>query len=136
MSIKAYTRTLRNTEEPRDIERRLLARATAGLHPHQEAFDAAGRVERAALLTEELRAALWENQRVWMALRTDLALPANGLAPDLRAGLLSLSIWVSNHTQSVLGGRGTLAPLVEVNRNIIAGLSAAPEARSPAAAAV
>lgn len=125
MSIKAYTRTLKTTETPRQIERRLLSRATAGLERYRDGYDGADRRARAQMRTPEFQQALWDNQQIWMSLKADLALPDNTLPPELRAGLLSLALWVGRQTQAVLGGGGSLAPLIEVNHNIIHGLDAA-----------
>lgn len=124
MSIKAYTRTLKNTEEPRQIERRLIARATATLEAYRDGYDQADKTGRALMLTPEMKSALWQNQQIWLALKSDLALPDNSLEPQLRAGLLSLAIWVGRQTQAVLGGGGRIAPLIEINQNVLAGLEA------------
>ncbi|MGD9862228.1 MAG: flagellar biosynthesis regulator FlaF, partial [Pseudodonghicola sp.] len=69
-----------------------------------------------------LRDALWQNQRVWMAFRTDLAQPGNQLPPELRAAMISLSVWVDTHTRGVLQGKNKVRPLVEINKTIIRGL--------------
>lgn len=134
MSINAYTRTLRNTEDPRQIERRVLSQVTSSLARHADTFDAAAKTDRVMLLDATLKTALEDNQKVWSTLRMALALPGNGLPEQLRADLISLSIWVDEQTRSVLGTRGRIAPLVEINRNIIAGLAQAAPVAMPAEA--
>jgi len=124
MSIAAYKRTIRETESPRQIERRILTEVTNRLERHVAAFDATRDPgERLALLSDGLRQAVWENEGVWITLKADLAVPENRLPPALKAQLISLALWVERHSQAVLGGKGQLAPLVEINRAIIAGLA-------------
>lgn len=112
MSIAAYTRTIKETETPRQIERRVVAQVTVALERH--AGDAPG--------TPELRDALVRNQRLWGAFRADLIGEDNALPAELRAGLISLSFWVDRHTVQVLDGTATAEPLIDVNRKILAGL--------------
>ena len=124
MSVAAYKRTISHTEAPRQIERRILARVTSELEEQFQAFDAAeGKLERLQILADGLRHTLWKNQKVWMAFKMDLMESDNGLNPDLRASLLSLSAWVEKHTQSVLSGGKTVKPLIDINRSIIDGLN-------------
>jgi flagellar protein FlaF len=42
---------------------------------------------------------------------------------DLRAKLVSISIWVERHTASVLTGKDDVQELIDVNQMVIAGLS-------------
>lgn len=123
MSFSAYKRILEQTESPRQIERRILARITANLEQHQIYFDGLPPADRLAILAGELNAVLWENQQFWQALMADLAEPGNQLPPELRAGLLSIGAWVERHTRAVVGGMANLEALVEVNRNIERGLA-------------
>lgn len=124
MSIAAYKTTIRESESPRQIERRLLIRVTSLLDQHAHSYDSApAGFDRMTQLSPELRGALSDNLAIWAALKSDLALPENGLPADLRAMLISLALWVDRQTNSVLGGAGGIAALVEINRNIISGLS-------------
>ena len=66
--------------------------------------------------------ALHRNMQLWIALSADLLDDANKLPEQVRASLLSLSIWVEKHTKSVLAGNDTVDALIDVNRSIIAGL--------------
>lgn len=134
MSIAAYRRTIRDTEAPRQMERRILANVTGRLEALQHSYDGTeDKMRRFDLLAGDLRGALWENQLVWMALKADLALPGNALSVELRAALLSLALWVERQTQTVMGGGGQVAPLVDVNRRIINGLSGSAEPEAGAA---
>lgn len=128
MSINAYKNTIRQSESPRQIERRILSRLTGALEAYS-AYDAVTHpLERMEILSNGLRDALAENQRFWNVLKIDLAMPENQLSPDLRAGLLSLALWVDRQTSAILGGKTGVMALVDINRSIVAGLSASPAA--------
>lgn len=132
MSIAAYKATIRQSETPRQIERRILSRLTGALEAHG-AFDKAEETaERLAILSAGLREALAENQKFWSALRLDLAHPSNELSPELRAGLVSITFWVERRTNEVLGGKPGVLALAGINRTIINGLSGTPVTATPA----
>lgn len=127
MSVSAYKRTMRETESPRDIERRIFSRITAALATYAETYDTAEtEMARLQVMASSLQAALAENIRLWSALKADLSHPDNALQPELRAGLLSLAFFVERQTRSVLRGQGKVAPLVSTNRMIIEGLAGNP----------
>jgi len=124
MSIAAYKRTIRESETPRQIERRILSRITGQLEQHAQGFDGAeSKSERQTLLASGLRSSLSENQAMWRAMRHDLAADGNALPANLRASLLSLALWVDRQSAAVMGGEKGLGALVAINRSIIAGLS-------------
>lgn len=127
MSIAAYKRTISDTESPRQIERRVLSTVTAEMESKYLAFDQAEKPgDKLALLAEGLRDTLWYNERIWMTMRNDLAETGNALSPDLKAGLISLALWVETHTQGVLKGDKKVQPLLDINRSIIRGLEGNP----------
>lgn len=132
MSVAAYKRTQRVSETPRDIERQIFSRVTAALSSSAQSFDAASdNRSRMAILSGSLQLALAENIRLWSVLRADLSHADNALAPELRAQLISLALFVERHTTAVIGGTGPLQVLVDVNRSVIDGLSGlAPAAES------
>ena len=73
MSLAAYKKTIRESESPRQIERRILSRVTSDLTLTGEGFDASETSEgRLSILAAGLRDSLYENQRFWAALRYDL----------------------------------------------------------------
>ncbi len=134
MSIAAYKSNIRHTESPRQIERRILSRLTGALEAHA-AFDTApSKAIRLNILSSGLRETLAENQKFWNELKHDLAFPGNALPPDLRAGLISIALWVDRQTNAVMGGEPGVAALADINRTIITGLSATPAAPTPVAA--
>ncbi len=127
MSITAYKRTITDTESPRQIERRVLSSVTAELEDYARRYDIAQKpAEKLEILSEGLRDTLWHNEKIWMTLRNDLSNNANALAPQLKAGLISLSLWVETHTRGVMKGQQSLKPLVDVNRSVIRGLEGNP----------
>ena len=124
MGLAAYKSTIRHSEDPRQIERRVLSRITHDIAIQAESFDAADtRMERLAILAGGLRETLYENQRFWSALRHDLAEPGNAMPAQLKAGLISIALWVDRQTTLLLSGEGRLRTLVDINGNIAAGLA-------------
>lgn len=115
MSVQAYQKAAQRVEAPRDLEYRLFGDVTRALMDAAklDPADFAGRIE-----------ALDWNRRVWCALATDCASPGNSLEPQLRAQIVSLSLWVSRHTSAVMRRQEQIEPLIEVNRIIMQGLAA------------
>lgn len=108
----AYTQVQNKTGDARDVEYRLLAKVT---HDLQRA------IENPKDFKLRISAAL-KNRDVWSALRLDLSNENNALPKELRASLVSLSLWIERETSDVIDGNGDIDALIEVNRNIMAGL--------------
>jgi flagellar protein FlaF len=124
MSLAAYKKTIRESESPRQIERRILSRVTFDLTRTGEGFDASETSQaRLAILAGGLRDSLYENQKFWAAMRYDLSETTNALPDSLKASLISIALWVDRETSALMAGQGRLAPLIEVNSNITAGLA-------------
>ncbi|MGI3170978.1 flagellar biosynthesis regulator FlaF [Pseudooceanicola sp. C21-150M6] len=124
MSIAAYKRTIRESETPRQIERRVFVRVTNGIAEIAKRYDAAAdRQTRADILATELQYPLIENQKLWSTIKHDLMLPDNGIPPQLKAGLISLALFVERQTAMIVGGNGNAGVLVQINESIIAGLT-------------
>ena len=114
MSLQAYQQAATRAESPRDLEYRLFAQVTRAL------------MEAALLDRSEIsrRAdALDWNRRVWSTLGMECNRPDNLLPPQLRASIISLSIWVGRHTTLVIRNKEDIEPLIEINRMIMQGLS-------------
>lgn len=124
MSIQAYQKTANRTADPRDVEFRLFAEVTRDLMEAQKA-------DKFAFGT--VMAALDKNRRVWNAMAMDCAQPGNSLPDDLRAGIISLSLFVGRHTSEASRNRAEIETLVDINRNIMQGLAAAKGQAQPAA---
>jgi flagellar protein FlaF len=119
MSLRAYQQAATSAETPRDTEYRLFAQVTLALAEaaRLDPKDFAGRVP-----------ALDWNRRLWSVLATDCAEAGNGLPKELRAGIISLSIWVNKYTSEVIRGEDDIQDLIDVNRMIMQGLAASAEA--------
>jgi flagellar biosynthesis activator protein FlaF len=114
MSLQAYQRASEQAEGPKQTEYRLFGVVTRAL------MDAAARDE--SDLSGRMRALHW-NRRLWTTLAGDCASPTNALPMDVRASIISLSIWVDKHTSSVMRKEEPIQPLIDVNRIIMQGLS-------------
>ena len=69
-----------------------------------------------------LAEALYENNKLWTALAVDCLDDNNLLPDDLRAGIVSMSVFTQKHTQKVLSKKDTALPLLEINAAILKGL--------------
>ena len=65
---------------------------------------------------------LHQNVQLWNALSADLLCEENKYPTNLKASLISLSIWVEKHTRKVLHEGGDVDALIDVNRSIVSGL--------------
>ncbi len=111
MSVQTYQAAQSATEAPRQTEYRLFAQVTRSLIEADKGDYPA-----------KARAVNW-NRRMWLALQADCASEGNQLPDDVRAGIISLAIWVDKHSRKVLRHEGEVLPLVDVNRSILDGLS-------------
>ncbi|MCR5875948.1 flagellar biosynthesis regulator FlaF [Phenylobacterium sp. J426] len=114
MSFNAYQQAATRAENPRDMEYRLFAQVTRAL------------MDAAACDPDDLRGridALDWNRRMWAVLGSDCQSSENKLPQQLRASIISLSIWVSKHTTLVIRKQEDIEPLIEVNRMIMQGLA-------------
>ena len=71
-------------------------------------------------------ALLHDNLRLWHTIAAAAAEDVNAFPDALRAGLLSLAGFVERTTRDVLAGRGDVRALLDVNRHVVAGLTAGP----------
>jgi flagellar protein FlaF len=80
--------------------------------------------------------ALHKTHQLWALLIADLALPSNGLPAELRGQLISLGLWAQREVAARMEDAGSVAPLIALHRDMIAGLEAqATPAPTPAFAA-
>ena len=114
MSLQAYRRASQQSENPRQAEYRLFGEVTRALieAAQKPTDDLAGRMQ-----------ALDWNRRLWSALASDCARDDNQLTPQLRAHIVSLSLWVGRHTGQVIRGQEEFEPLIDVNKIIMQGLA-------------
>ncbi|NOZ43219.1 MAG: flagellar biosynthesis regulator FlaF [Alphaproteobacteria bacterium] len=113
MSLKAYQATQKTSESSSQTEYRLFANVTRAL------MDAKG----LSKLEVKLHDALHWNRDLWSTLATDCAIEGNMLPKQLRASIISISIWVGKYSSQVARGEEDIQALIDINRNIMEGLS-------------
>jgi flagellar protein FlaF len=124
MSLQAYQRAAQRTETPKETELRLLTQVTRAL-TEAAASDPTEFGKRAEALD-------W-NRRVWEALGSDCAGEGNALPEELRAQLISLSIFIVKQTAAIMRREDDdWQILIDLNRAIMQGLSGPSEPRAAA----
>jgi len=114
MSLKAYKAAQTATEDPRVTEYRLFGQVTGALLTAKESNAVGGPL---------VEAVEW-NRRLWRTLAADCMDDRNTLTEDVRAKIISLSLWVAKYSRSVTREKAPLDPLIEINRTIMQGLQA------------
>lgn len=77
----------------------------------------------------EYRAALRLNWRLWTIIQADIASEENALPSEIKANVMSLSIFIDKHTIGALAEPDPkkLDVLIDINRNIASGLMETPD---------
>src|SRR5215813_10711013 len=122
MSLKAYQQTQKKFANPRDTEYRLFAQITSALINTKDL----------PRTDQRLISAVTRNRELWSTLAIDCADEGNQLAKTLRAQIVSLSLWVSRYTSTVMRENAELEPLIDINRTIMEGLAPRNEATTGA----
>src|ERR1700750_2724306 len=91
MSLQAYKNAQAATENPRMTEYRLFGQVTVWLLDVQST---------GAVGTRLVEAIDW-NRRMWRTLAADCMDDRNALTEDVRAKIISLSLWVAKYSRSV-----------------------------------
>ena len=114
MSLRAYQQAATRAEAPKDAEYRLFGQVTRALIVASEApiSDIAGRID-----------AIDWNRRLWSTLARDCSEPGNALPPQVRASIISLSLFVGRHSSVVMRGEDDFETLIDINRMIMQGLA-------------
>jgi len=113
--LRAYQKAQAAAEDPRSSEYRLFGQVTGAL------MDASS----AGLKGKPLVEAIDWNRRLWSTLAVDCLDDGNQLPRELRAQIVSLSLWVAKYSSEVMQQGAPLDPLIDVNRNIMQGLKSA-----------
>jgi len=102
----------------RELEAAALFKAARQLEACRSAWDSPGR-------GQQLEEALRFNQRLWTFFQTELVAKESNLPLELRRNLLQISAFVDKRTFEMYASpsRDGLQALVEIDRNIAAGLS-------------
>ncbi|HEV2563154.1 MAG TPA: flagellar biosynthesis regulator FlaF [Rhizomicrobium sp.] len=115
MSHQAYKNTQRVTEDPRATEYRLFGQVTGAL------IDVQTNGATGGPLAEVLD---W-NGKLWRTLAADCMDDRNQLPKDVRAKIISLSLWINKYSKQVTREGAPVTPLIEINRTIMQGLQGA-----------
>lgn len=113
--LNSYTKTQKDNESLRDIEARALLNCASKIRQAQEQ---SGNFE---LYLEAIKT----NQRLWTIFQVSLCEPENPLPRDLKITLLNLSRFIDKISLRAQAeyNPGLLDSLIDINRNIAAGLS-------------
>lgn len=119
--LETYANVHKTTLSGRDLEAAVLNKAALKFQYVQENWDAKNRDDK---LDEALR----YNQLIWNVFQAELAKPENPLPKKLREDILSLSLFVDRRTfeTTAFPSKDKLSILININRNIAAGLSKEP----------
>lgn len=124
MSLDAYRQAQRAAESPREAEYRLFAQVTRALIS----------AEKGGVLDHAFVDAIDWNRRMWSTFANDCGLPGNGLPEQLRAQIISISLWVGRYSSDVIQRKASMDALIDVNRAIMDGLAAQPQNMTAGAA--
>jgi flagellar protein FlaF len=112
MTVKAYQNTQRVTENLRSTEYRIFGKITGALIE----------VQKTGAKLGPLAEAIDWNRRLWRTLADDCLDDRNQLPKELRANIVSLSLWVTKYSKKVTKEGAPIDPLIQVNRTIMQGL--------------
>jgi flagellar biosynthesis activator protein FlaF len=122
MGLAAYQTAQRRAETPREIEYRLFGQVTRALMEVEQL--------PASEVAKRMDAIDW-NRRVWSFMAGDCLSVENSLPEQLRASIVSLSLWVGRYSSDVMQRNADIEPLIDINRTIMQGLAGQIDANSP-----
>ena len=115
-AAKAYRGVARQTASPRELEADLLHQAASRLQTVHDSWDG-----NMAHLDDALR----YNRKLWTIFLGSITSPDNQLPTEIRQNIANLGVFIMNQTMSIMSNpqREALAALININREIAAGLS-------------
>jgi flagellar biosynthesis activator protein FlaF len=115
-AAQAYARVANTTASPRDIEAQALLMAANKLQAVMTNADAT---------FEQASEALMFNRKLWSIFLSEAQRDENPHPLDVRQNIANLGIFVLSHTAAlqISPQRDHFKPLIEINRNIAAGLA-------------
>jgi flagellar protein FlaF len=124
---EAYSTGGKTTTSSRQLEAQALSRAAQRLEDGRDGTGPDG--------ASQLHAALRHNLKLWTFFQAELVRPNHGMEMDLRKALLELSLFVDKHTYELLAApeRSRVQPLIDINRQLAAGLTVTIGSPAPAA---
>ena len=114
-AAQAYARVANTTASPRDIEAQALLMAANKLQAVMTNADAT---------FEQASEALMFNRKLWTIFLSEAQRDENPQPLDVRQNIANIGIFVLSHTAAlqISPQRNHFKPLIEINRNIAAGL--------------
>jgi flagellar protein FlaF len=112
--LRAYQQTQQANLSGRDLEAMAFTRAALKLEDAKKLTDNPA----------EYGKALRFNHLLWTIIQADIVEPENKLPPEIKANIMSLSIFVDKQTAKALRSRDAadLESLININKNLAAGL--------------
>ena len=122
--VAAYAQQQKRNLTPREVEAMAFTKAALLL---EDAKKSTGNLE-------EYSKALRFNHLLWTIIQADLTEPDNNLPPEIKANVMSLSIFVDKQTTKALRSTNgaDLDVLININRNLAAGLRTTPQTAAAA----
>ena len=117
--VAAYAQQQKRNLSPREVEAMAFTKAALMLEDAKKVTDNIA----------EFSKALRFNHLLWTIIQADLTEPDNNLPPEIKANVMSLSIFVDKQTTKALrsASGADLDVLININRNLAAGLRTTPE---------
>jgi flagellar protein FlaF len=115
-AANAYARTARTTASPRDIEAQALLKAASKLQDVVDRWDSS---------SARINEALMFNRKLWTIFLTEAVNDENPQGIELRQSIVNIGTFVMTRTVELQLNpeREALKPLIDINRNLAAGLS-------------
>jgi flagellar protein FlaF len=116
-AAKAYAKTAQTTASPREIEAQALLKAANQLQDVLNVTD--------ATTGERMQAALLFNRKLWSIFLSDAMRDENPQPLEVRQNIANIGVFVMTQTAALQLSPepANLQPLIDINRNIAAGLS-------------
>ncbi len=117
--VAAYAQQQKRNLSPREVEAMAFTKAAVLLE------EAKGKTNS----IEEYAKALRFNHLLWTIIQADLTEPENQLPNEIKANIMSLSIFVDKQTTKAMrtSNAADLDVLININRNLAAGLRTTPQ---------
>ena len=117
--LQAYAQTQKSSMPPREVEAMAFTKAALMLEEAKTTLDD----------YDAYASALKFNQLLWTIIQADVVDKENKLPPQIKANILSLSIFVDRQTIKALANtkEDYLEVLININKNLAEGLMARPD---------
>jgi len=117
--LQAYAQTQKSSMPPREVEAMAFTKAALMLEEAKKTLDD----------YDSYASALKFNQLLWTIIQADVVDKENKLPPQIKANILSLSIFVDRQTIKALADTKErhLDVLININKNLAEGLMARPD---------